>query len=223
MFKRALSSHHWMAIGLEKWNELENMEITPELIKKMRKLKNNTGDSDEDDEDNEADEVQSREQVCDDVPPNDSSSNSIGADSVASGSDVDAEIEDDALDSFEYCPICPGKKFLTEKDAEEHRNSAKHLQRGSALLVNDGPSEKVEAKPGRKDISGKSKLVTVETPCSKPTGKSIASSSHKSTKKPASGTESEKIPAAKKDGKDKPSPKMNRRARRASLVDSRTC
>jgi hypothetical protein len=212
-----------MAIGLEKWNELENMEITPELIKKMRKLKNNTGDSDDDDEDNEADEVQSREQESGDVPPKDSPANSIEADSVASESDVDAESEDDALDSFEYCPICPGKKFLTERDAEEHRKSAKHMKRESALLINDSQSEKVQAKAGRKDISGKSKLVTVETPCSKPTGKSIASSAHKSTKKPASSTESEKSPPAKKDGKDKPSSKMNRRARRASLVDSRTC
>lgn len=223
MFKRAISSHHWMAIGLEKWNELENMEITPELIKKMRKLKNNTGDSDEDDDDNEADEDQTREQVCDDVPLDDSPLNSIVADSLPSVSDVDAESEHDALDTFEYCPICPGKKFLTEKDAEEHLKSAKHLKKESALLRTDSPPGKVEAKPGREDISGKSKLVTVETPCSKPTGKSIASSSHKSIKEPASSQESEQSTSAKKDGKDKLSPKMNRRARRASLVDSRTC
>ena len=61
MFKRALKTNHWMVLGLDRWNELENMEISLETIRKMRRearLAKESG-SDEDSSDDLAIESES--------------------------------------------------------------------------------------------------------------------------------------------------------------------
>ena len=132
MFKRAMRSNHWMAIGLEKWNELEELEITPEIIKKMRKLKNDMGNSDDSDMDDEDISVSSVSVDGDDC--SEQSAQSGSGDEVGEAEDVsEGEEESEGSEAehhaFEFCPICPGVKFLTEKDAEAHRNGAKHKKR----------------------------------------------------------------------------------------------
>jgi hypothetical protein len=136
MFKRAIQTNHWMAIGLEKWNELENLEITPELVRKMRKIKYHNSDSEEDevepdlDSDAENDDIQSNDESEDEVVDSDGDS-AENADSVESKEGDSAESEEEAppKSSFSFCPICPGKKFLTDADQESHMKSAKHMKR----------------------------------------------------------------------------------------------
>ena len=151
MFKRAIKSNHWMAIGLEKWNDIENMEITPEMIKKMRKYQRASSDSEDEDENPSSDQesVGTPEAAIhsDSNEPEDSASErSPEAEEEASAS---SESEEDH-GNFEFCPICPGRKFLTEKDAEAHRNSAKHQKRERALENANKPQEEVAVKESTK-------------------------------------------------------------------------
>lgn len=134
MFKRALRSHHWMAIGLDKWNDIESAEVPFKVVKKLRELeKLEKQGVDSDDEDDELDEM---------ISEDSSSGNEGETDSLVSDGDsiekdaVDADIvqpesEDESVKAttFEYCTVCPGKKFLTLADKEAHMKSSKHLKR----------------------------------------------------------------------------------------------
>jgi hypothetical protein len=160
MFKRAMKSNHWMAIGLEKWNELESMEISPAILKKMRKLRDSTG-SDSEDEHSESES--SLESVSDsEEAPGDlgSSSYAPSANHTQEEESVDEsedeEEEEKTSGGFEFCPICPGRKFLTEKDMECHMQSAKHLKRERALSLIETPATAVsKAADSKLDIPTK--------------------------------------------------------------------
>jgi hypothetical protein len=129
MFKRAIKANHWMAIGLDKWNELENMEIPIGLVRKMRKLRDLASDS-EDEGDSNSDVTESLSQG--DVEDLEHADEDSLADSIIEEAEAPEDSEDEERkesDSFTLCPICPGRKFLTKKDEEQHMNSAKHLKR----------------------------------------------------------------------------------------------
>jgi hypothetical protein len=177
-----------MAIGLEKWNELEELDITPDIIKKMRKLKNDTGNSDDSDAEDEDISVSSVSVDDDDCASSASDASECSDRSAESGAGVGVDEEENVSEgeeesgdsevehsAFEFCPICPGVKFLTEKDADAHRNGAKHKKREA--LQSAAP---------------------VATP-----------------------TVKEKM-ALPKQEKPLPQAKLNRKARRANLVDTRS-
>lgn len=156
MFKRALQTNHWMAIGLDKWNEIENMEITPELIRKMRKLKHRGSDSEGSDE-----EIETESEACEieqlAEQESDGASEQSEVESEASAESEESD-EEPAKSAFSFCPICPDKKFLTEADQEDHMKSAKHLKRESQLnhtpeVVTPAAKAKKEKKPVNKDVT----------------------------------------------------------------------
>ena len=158
MFKRAMKSNHWMAIGLEKWNDIENMEITPAMIKKMRKYQHAGSDSEDDEQ------SQSSDQESVGTPEADHDDESAERD-AQSGSEEDASEEDLESDGsegedhggFRFCPICPGRKFLTDRDEEAHKKSARHLKREKAL-ANPEPA----AKPASAKETVKKEMVKPE-------------------------------------------------------------
>jgi hypothetical protein len=182
MFKRAITSNHWMAIGLDKWNELENMEITPALIKKMRKIRGYETDSDDENEDNSS-SSESENEADATQPESESEREEISGDERAPSEHSSDEA---GLGSFEMCPICPNKKFLTAKDAEAHMKSEKHLKREKLLETAASPDVRP---PSPK--SGSKRLL-----------------------KPTKAKTEEASPVATPQ-------KLNRKARRAQLADSR--
>lgn len=114
MFKRALQTNHWMAIGLDEWNKLENMELTPALIKKLRRVEK--GEDVQDDEELENQSVSG--ESCQEE--------SLGDEEES----IDEESSDDEGRVYlRYCESCPGLKFLTEKDFQEHIKSKRHMKR----------------------------------------------------------------------------------------------
>jgi len=130
MFKRALQTNHWMAIGLDEWNKLENMEIPQSLIKKYRKVERGEDVNDDDEDSVELE----NESVVD-------SDNESG--------EEEEEEQEEAISSEEeqhvflrYCDTCPGRKFLTEKDFQEHINSKRH-QKKIAKEVNTSEDKPV--------------------------------------------------------------------------------
>jgi hypothetical protein len=137
MFKRAMKSNHWMAIGLEKWNELENMEITPQILKKMRKLKDQMASDSEDDD--ASDNFSDGDLDAADVDSEASSSNSIEEEDAVveeqEGESDDSSEPKEPVGNFVFCPICPGRKFLTQKDADDHMKSTKHVKREKAIAA----------------------------------------------------------------------------------------
>lgn len=132
MFKRALEANHWMAIGLDNWNELETRDIPSTRVRKMRlvdkKVKSSRNeDSDESDSASIISEID--ESLLEPV-----------VDSASAPSDSDTE----DFGSFVFCELCPGRKFLTGKDIESHQKSKMHLKREAeaALLAAQNKSEK---------------------------------------------------------------------------------
>ena len=154
MFKRALTAHHWMAIGLEKWNEFETMDIPATRVKKMRKIKD--ADTDSDDESDESPSDLDQREIAsadDDLSQSDAEADSDilnAAGSDDNQSDVAAEAGEEevkpSLGTFSFCPVCPGRRFLTTKDMEDHTASAKHLKRVAAAANAPEAAATVEKK-----------------------------------------------------------------------------
>jgi hypothetical protein len=141
MFKRALQTNHWMAIGLDEWNKLENMDISVSKIQKLRKVER--GEEVEDDEESE--------HSITDIESGEESEN------VSVDEECESESELSSVDGdrvfLRYCETCPGRKFLTERDFQEHINSKKHQKR---LAKGCEPTES-EPKPS----------ITIQTPTKK--------------------------------------------------------
>lgn len=118
MFKRALEANHWMAIGLNSWNELENRDIPLSRVRKMRLLgkKSNNASDDESDESEVSSQVSVVEEQFSEADDNKSSASEAASDSGDEG-------------TFVYCDVCPDRKFLTGKDIEDHLKSKMHMKR----------------------------------------------------------------------------------------------
>jgi hypothetical protein len=135
MFKRALQAHHWMAIGLEKWNELENMEITETHIKRMRKIKGGSEDSDDDQEfTSDAEGSQSAQSSSNKADPEVCTTDDSEFEEGPIEEVGDEQLEKELVSgSFVLCPICPNRKFLTENEMNDHLKSKGHLKKERAL------------------------------------------------------------------------------------------
>lgn len=157
-----------MAIGLDNWNELENRDIPKTRVKKMRVLeKRSKLNPDEDSDDSDAASLESEFEEVEALH--------VEAEHVIE--DPVSESESSCAGTFVYCDVCRGRKFLTEKDIEDHLKSKAHLKRVAAQEAIVTPTKLSEP------VNDKKK-------------KWVKSVSDK--------------------------PKMNRKARRAALVDSRT-
>jgi hypothetical protein len=116
MFKRALQSNHWMAIGLDKWNDLENMDLP--LKKQFRDPQE--GDLDDANEAGSDIVLSGDEEI-----PTDSDS---GSDASGEGLDEEALPEHVVrAEQFLVCTVCQRKKCLTMSDMEIHLQSKKHF------------------------------------------------------------------------------------------------
>jgi hypothetical protein len=127
MFKRALQANHWMAIGLDKWNELENTEIPLEQIRKWRKLERGK-DIEGETQDIEQETSSCEEKVFSDVQ-------SDISDCESSVESEESETKQDGSRSgvsVQHCEYCPGKLFLSNSQLEAHLQSEKHLKRVKA-------------------------------------------------------------------------------------------
>ena len=148
-----------MAIGMEKWNEIENMDISLSLVRKMRKLRDATSDSEGEsisgseveemtDSNSDSEYASDTEHVGD--PPQDI---------VVEVGDIKSPEEDKKEESaktsaFTFCPVCPGRKFLTKKDEEDHMKTAKHLkrlERPAVLEKEEECSRPKKSKPAPKE------------------------------------------------------------------------
>ena len=119
MFKRALEAKHWMAIGLDSWNEMENQDIPATRVRKMRLVeKKSRANPDEESDASDSASIMSEEEIAPVVPDV----------SVSS-----SESEADGAGNFVFCEVCPGRKFLTGKDIESHMKSKHHLKKMAAL------------------------------------------------------------------------------------------
>ena len=171
MFKRAIKANHWMAIGLDKWNELENMEIPLSLVRKMRKLRDTASDSDEESNStSEVDQLSESESEIDEGLSNSSQDEEEKSDHVVeeeTSEHVDEEVATEETpvkeSPFTFCQLCPGRKFLTKHDEEKHMSCAKHLKRleGSKNISKDmvSPKEK-PVRPVKKQKTEKVKAVS---------------------------------------------------------------
>ena len=134
MFKRALQTNHWMTMGLDEWNKLENMEISQSLIKKYRKVeKGESVDDNEDESDNLSNESQS-----DIVSDNESIEGDESDQEEVEYDDESSEEEQRVY--LRYCESCPGLKFLTEIDFQKHINSKRHQK----MLAKTSEPSKIE-------------------------------------------------------------------------------
>lgn len=134
MFKRALQTNHWMAIGLEKWNKIESAEVPFTTVKKLREMEKlgfNSDDEEEVEDDLSNDESFSgSEDEIDSELSDEMESVDLEEDQEEETAEPESEAESvKESTSFEFCSVCPGKKFLTEADKEAHMKSAKHLKR----------------------------------------------------------------------------------------------
>jgi hypothetical protein len=150
MFKRALQTNHWMTIGLDEWNKLENMDISVTKLQKLRKVER--GEEVDDDEESEHTISDEESDDCsEDVPVEE---------------DCESEDEVSSIDGdrvfLRYCEACPGRKFLTEKDFQEHINSKKHQKR----LAKENEPTQSDSKPA---ITIPTPTKQTESTVSKPT------------------------------------------------------
>jgi hypothetical protein len=129
MFKRAMKSHHWMAIGLDEWNKFEESQITASHVANLRTVERaGLGSDDEDDDELELESYASELEGDELDQTADADSGAESAPSVSGESD-----EEPDNGTFEFCPVCPGKKFLTDQDRSSHMLSAKHLKQVAKL------------------------------------------------------------------------------------------
>lgn len=145
-----------MAIGLDKWNDFENMEISESRIKRMRNIKGGSEDSGDEELFSDIDSVESS--VDENVSADGSVDESASKDDVpVSGSLDSGQVAKEANGDFVFCPVCPNRKFLTEKDMEDHMKSKKHIKREQALLKTPEVStavpatKKANAEPKKKE------------------------------------------------------------------------
>jgi len=147
MFKRAVQANHWMAIGLEKWNELENTEIPLEQIRKWRKLEKGKDIESNDEEEeilegSDNDEVETEELEA--LSETSDISETVEPESESEEGEPNSKI------MIQHCDICPGRMFLTEKDMEAHMQSIKHLKRVQAAKGSPETDSPAESKPKEK-------------------------------------------------------------------------
>lgn len=149
-----------MAIGLDKWNDFENMDISESRIKRMRNIKGGSEDSGDEElfSDNDSVESSVDEHVSADGSVDESASKNEVSDNVSLESGQNAE---EANGDFVFCPVCPNRKFLTEKDMEDHSKSKKHIKREQTLLNTPDVStavpdtKKAKAEPKKKEMQPK--------------------------------------------------------------------
>ena len=146
MFKRALQTNHWMAIGLDEWNKLENMEIPQSLIKKYRKVEKGEDVNDDDEEYVELE----NESVVD-------SDNESGEEEDEEQGELTSSEEEQHV-FLRYCDTCPGRKFLTEKDFQEHINSKRHQKRTAKEVNTSEDKPAVEIKTPSKQSKDAKKV-----------------------------------------------------------------
>ena len=110
-------------MGLDEWNKLENMEIPQSLIKKYRKVERGEAVDDNDEESDPSSNESGSEQVSE----NESYEEEESADEEEPEEAESSEEEQRVF--LRYCETCPGRKFLTEKDFQEHLNSKRHQKK----------------------------------------------------------------------------------------------